>query len=60
MERMQGTLYDFIGTNPRPLDLCTSLSYIIDICEVSAHWSDVVYVVIACTCPLSHIDRRMF
>lgn len=37
MERMQGTLYGFIGTNPSPLDLGASLSYIIDICEVSLH-----------------------
>ena len=37
MERMQGTLHGFIGTNPSPLDLDASLSYIVDICEVSVH-----------------------
>lgn len=41
MERMQGSLYDFIGTNPSPVDLCASLSYIIDICEVSVSWMNV-------------------
>eukprot|EP00903_Cladosiphon_okamuranus_P015570 g14375.t1 len=33
MERMERTLYHFLGMNPAPLDLSQALPYIIDICE---------------------------
>ncbi|CAN0203677.1 unnamed protein product [Ectocarpus sp. 12 AP-2014] len=33
MERMDRTLFHFLGINPAPLDLSGSLPYIIDICE---------------------------
>lgn len=34
MERMDRTLYHFLGDNPSPLELSSSLPYMIDICEV--------------------------
>eukprot|EP00903_Cladosiphon_okamuranus_P014546 g13493.t1 len=33
MERMERTLYHFLGINPAPLDLSQALPYVIDICE---------------------------
>ncbi|CAM9214903.1 unnamed protein product, partial [Ectocarpus sp. 8 AP-2014] len=45
MERMDRTLYHFLGDNPSPLELSSSLPYMIDICEGLAflHQSGVLH-----------------